>query len=207
MSPDLLNAQLRSSLRLGKGDVITWHSPLSRDEYAEYRDQAFLDLLQIDLKSRPLSDFWPPRGPQWDALGKSRSGNIFLVEAKAHIEEVLSPGARASAESKQLIDKSLYELQNYLRAAPTVDWSRVFYQIMNRIAHLYLVRVLNQLPAYLVFVYSVGDEEMGGPLTVGEWQSALYVIKGLLGLGTRHRLSKYMADVFIDVSQLRGRIA
>ncbi len=32
-----------------------------------------------------------------------------------------------------------------------------FYQYINRLAHLYLLRVLNKIPAYLVFVYFVND--------------------------------------------------
>ena len=43
---------------------------------------------------------------------------------------------------------------------------------------------------------------MGGPGSVSEWKVALSVFKGVLGIGDRHRLSKYMADVFIDVAKL-----
>jgi hypothetical protein len=53
--------------------------------------QTFLDLLDIKLPNVSLSDFWLSRGPVWDGLGISDSGKIFLVEAKSHIAEVLSP--------------------------------------------------------------------------------------------------------------------
>lgn len=33
--------------------AIRWLSPLRRDDFAEYRDQAFLDLLGVRLAARP----------------------------------------------------------------------------------------------------------------------------------------------------------
>jgi len=45
--PDILNSLIREQLNLTDTDAITWLSPLAEDGYAEYRDQAFLDLLNI----------------------------------------------------------------------------------------------------------------------------------------------------------------
>jgi len=92
--PDLLNSLIRTQFNLPDTDTITWLSPVAEDGYAEYHDQAFLDLLGIKLSKVLLSDFWPLKGPVWDGLGKSDSGNVFLVEAKSHISEVLSPKIR-----------------------------------------------------------------------------------------------------------------
>jgi len=177
------------------------------DDFAEYRDQAFLRLLEVHLEKRPLETFWPNRGPQWDALGRSYSGEIFLVESKAHISEILSPGTSASTKSKILIEKSLKELQSFLRVSPVVNWSAVLYQYTNRLAHLYLLRELNHLRAFLIFLYFVGDREMDGPRTVREWESAIHVVRGVLGLKDRDKLSKYMLDVFIDVADIKKAIA
>jgi len=47
--PDLLNSLIRTQLNLPNTDTIAWLSPLAEDEYAEYQDQAFLDLLNIEL--------------------------------------------------------------------------------------------------------------------------------------------------------------
>lgn len=47
--PDLLNSFIRSQLDLPHTDEITWHSPIAEDEYAEYQNQGFLDLLGIKL--------------------------------------------------------------------------------------------------------------------------------------------------------------
>jgi len=48
---------------------------------------------------------------------------------------------------------------------------------------------------------------MGGPCTVREWESAIQVVRGVLGLKDRNRLSKYVLDVFIDVADIKEAIA
>ena len=105
--PNLLTSSIRTQLDLPDTERITWLSPAAHDEYAEYRDQAFLDLLGIKLTKVSLSDFWPSRGPVWDGLGRSDSGKVFLVEAKSHISEVLSPKTGAGVKSLRQIEKSL----------------------------------------------------------------------------------------------------
>ena len=129
------------------------------------------------------------------------------MESKAHVSEILSPGTGASAKSKILIERSLKELQSFLRVSPAVDWSAVLYQYTNRMAHLYLLRELNNLRAFLVFLYFVGDREMEGPRTVEEWESAIQVVRGVLGLNNRDRLSKFVLNVFIDVAEVKKAVA
>lgn len=200
--PDILNHEIISACGLAGSDAIDWLSPLRDDDYAEYRDEPFLTLLSLNSLSRPLKDFWPKRGPQWDALGRTTTGDVILVEAKANIPEVVSPASAASTTSKELIQRSLQETQRFLGVDTKIDWSERLYQYANRIAHLYFLRVLNLIPAYMVFVYFLGAKEVEGPETIPEWQAASTVVKGVLGLGKKHKLSKYMADVFIDVRSL-----
>ena len=196
--PDLLNSQIKNQLNLQETDTITWLSPLAEDEYAEYQDQGFLDLLNIKLTKVSLSDFWPARGPVWDGLGRSETGKVFLVEAKSHISEVLSSKTGAGVKSLSKIKKSLNETKSFLNSTSEHDWTSTFYQYTNRLAHLYLLRTLNKIPAYLVFVYFVNDEEMNGPQSIDEWPGAIKLLHSFLGIG-RHKLSKYIADIFIDV--------
>ncbi len=201
LAPEILNEQIRTCLALPNEEEIIWYSPIADDNYAEYRDQTFLDLLGIDLEHIPLKAFWPSRGPQWDGLGKSNQGNIFLVEAKAHIPEMNSPATQARGKSLQQIRASLGKTKEYLGSHPSIDWATSFYQFTNRLAHLYLLRVLNQLPAYLVFVYFVNDTEMDGPRSKDEWEGALRLLHTYLGL-TRHRLSRYVLHLFVDTRNL-----
>lgn len=197
--PDVLNRPIIQLIDGGEAHPIEWLSPRADDDYAEYRDQEFLDLLGIKLSETQLEDFWPTRGPQWDALGRIDDKAYFLVEAKAHISEVISfPQAKAPT-SKSLINKSLDETKAFLNQKPDVDPSKGFYQYANRLAHLYLLRELNDVPAYLVFVYFVNDRTHI-PTTRDEWKGALRLMHAILGT-QKHRLSENIIEVFINVAE------
>jgi hypothetical protein len=193
-APSIVNA----AIGIGR---IEWLSPLASDEYAEYRDQAFLNLLGVALHKRPLEAFWPSKGPQWDALGRSESGVCVLVEAKAHIAEIFSPPMAASKESAHEIQRALDETKAALGAMPGLDWSQRFYQYANRLAHAYLLTQLNGVPTLLVFLYFVGDLEMRGPASRAEWESAIQVVHEALGM--RGRMPKFVRDAFLQASQLQ----
>lgn len=204
--PDVLQEALRASGAVRNEATVEWLSPLAAEDYVEYRDGAFLDLLKVELKKRDLYSFWPPRGPMWDGLARTSDGEVLLVEAKAHIAEMVSPASKASPGSLKLIEKALRETQAAL--APRVDmaWHGTFYQIANRLAHLYLLRELNGVKARLVYLYFIGDQEMGGPRTRDEWEGAIRVTEVYLGLG-RHRLQKYIHNVFVDVAEFATKPA
>jgi len=176
---------------------VEWCSPRADDEYAEYRDQAFLDRLGVTVKKRTLADFWPSRGPQWDALGRAASGEAVLVEAKAHVAELLSAPMQAGDASAGQIRQSLSETASALGATPGTDWSQRFYQYGNRLAHAWFLAEANALPVRLAFVYFVGDAEMDGPSSRREWEAALMVLHEALGL--RGRIPRYVTEAFIDV--------
>jgi hypothetical protein len=128
---------------------------------------------------------------------------VILVEAKAHIGEIKSPPTQAkSQQSVARISASLEETRRFARGSDYVDWSRVFYQYTNRLAHLFLLRELNRVPAWLAFVYFLGDTDMGGPTSVEEWRGALKLLEAVLGLHDGHPLSQWVIDVFVDVREL-----
>jgi hypothetical protein len=182
---------------------IKWVSPLRYDDMAEYRDEGFLQRLGVSERiGSPLSEFWPSRGPQWDALARTEDDRVLLVEAKANIPEIISGGTKATEPSLSLIQSSLQETMEYLHVSGKLDWSETFYQYANRLAHLYYLRVKNEIPAYLINVYFIGDRSVDGPQTVEEWKGAIQVMKALLGVGKRHKLSPYMADVFISSDEI-----
>jgi hypothetical protein len=198
---ELLNSEIRNKFDLPSNEEISWLSPLAEDEYAEYSDQDFIDLFEVELEKAPLSDFWPERGPRWDAVGKSRSGKLFLVEAKSHIRELISKMEALDEGSIKKIRRSLGRSRIFLDSKVETDWSCGFYQYANRLAHLYLLRY-NQLPAYLVFVYFMNDSEMNGPKTVEEWKGAIELLHSYLGI-RRNKLKNFVADVFIDINFFR----
>jgi len=200
--PELLNRHITNELNSLEGKSIEWLSPLASENFGEHRDQAFLEKLGIDLPERALSEFWPAGGPVWDGLARTDGGDLILVEAKSHIPEAVSPPSRASPRSLELIRASLDETKNFLKGNPDADWSGTFYQYTNRLAHLYLLRELNQLPTWLVFIYFVGDSEMNGPDTDTEWKGATKTIETYLGV-TCSRFSPYAGHVYLDVRMTR----
>ena len=187
---------------IGKQMNIDWKSPLQLDNYAEYRDEDFLKKLGILNKMKyPLSNFWPDNGPQWDALGVC-GDEIELVEAKANIPEMVSPGTKAETDSRRKIENSLDEVKKYLSVSDTIDWTGTFYQYVNRIAHLYYLREKNKIKAYLLFIYFFNDMSVHGPKTKNEWLGAIQAMKCYLGLAKNFKLRKYIHDIFIDVNDL-----
>jgi hypothetical protein len=197
----ILDSQIHKALNLSKEETIHWLSPLQDDNYAEYRDDAFLNRLDIMLENVSLADFWPKGGPQWDALGKSSKGKLFLVEAKSHIGELISDLHAKDKASISRIKASIEDIKLRLNARKGTDWTKNFYQYTNRLAHLRLLRKNNK-DAYLVFIYFLNDKEMKGPSTASEWQGAIKLLKAYLGI-RKHKLSKYIIDLFIDVNQIQ----
>ncbi len=184
---------------IGKQMNIDWKSPLKADDYAEYRDEDFLKKLGILNKVKHLlSNFWPDNGPQWDALGVC-GDEIELVEAKANIPEMVSPGTKAETDSRRKIENSLNEVKKYLSVSDTIDWTGTFYQYVNRIAHLYYLREKNQIKAHLLFIYFINDITVHGPKTKDEWLGAIQTMECYLGLAKKHKLRKYIHDIFIDI--------
>jgi len=199
---DLIDNLLKSSFDDLANQQIIWTSPIEQDDFAEYRDNDFLLKVGLDPTEIKLGNFWPTKGPQWDALAKTTNGHVILVEAKANIAEIVSPATGAGETSKTIIDKSLNDTKAFLKLTNDIDLSGKFYQYTNRLAHLYFLREKCNKPTYLVNIYFIGDDTVSGPKTKQEWDGALKVLHTYLGL-SRHKLSKYMVDIFIDINDLK----
>ena len=188
------------SLRVPAIGDVEWLSPLAADDHAEYSDGDFLDRLDLTYLSEELQNFWPRRGPQWDALG--RSGDIrIIVEAKAHIGEFLSPPTAAKGGSRSMIERALGETKTALHVTSETDWSSHFYQYTNRLAHLHFLRK-SGVDARLLLVGFIGDTDMGGPKTAAEWKTVYRVADHALGLSARHPLSAFIHHIHPDVTAL-----
>ena len=83
----------------------------------------------------------------------------------------------------------------HLGAQPRAPWIDVFYQLANRVAHLYFLRE-NGEKAWLVLANFVGDREMHGPDSPTEWEAAYEVVWHVLGLRKNHPLSRYIIHVY-----------
>ena len=203
-APEVLFDALRPALGLDSGVTIEWRSPL-KEGFREYRDQEALRQVGIDaLPKRALNDFWPQRGPVWDALGLTSDGQPIFVEAKAYIGEMKSPASDAGPDSLARIQKSLKEAQNYFAPDSKADWSGPFYQYANRLAHHYLFRTLNGLPSHMVFLYFLNATEMNGPKSETEWHGAIELLHCALELPQLERLGVH--EVFLDVTLLQSSV-
>lgn len=179
---------------------ITWRSPLVDDDYAEYRDKDFLECIELGHLRHDLAEFWPARGPQWDALG-TFDGGCVIVEAKAHLPEFISPPTQAGPGSRKLIDQSLLKLSTALGATQRNNWAGKYYQYTNRLAHLWWLREKG-INAHLLLVGFIGDTDMRGPVKADEWTQAYADAESYLGIPTQTQLSNYTHHLFPDVSLL-----
>jgi hypothetical protein len=201
---DIINSRIKSQFKELKTNKITWVSPIEADNYAEYSDEDFLRKVGLIPIEFLLGSFWPKRGPQWDALATTENGAIILVEAKAHVSELKSDGTKATGNSLNLIHNSLNETKRFLDINNVIDWSEKYYQYANRLAHLYFFKEkLHYSKVFLINIYFLEDMSVKRPVTKQQWRKALKALKKSLGLCSQHILSEYMADIFIDVKELK----
>lgn len=197
----ILDAQIREAGLLAIEESISWVSPQESDQYAEYRDEGFLEALGLQGHTEALRQFWPRRGPQWDALGVERTKpRYFIVEAKANVPEITSNCQAEDPDSIRLIEASLTRTQRFLGIEALRSWADGFYQYANRIAHLYFLREIVRIDAVLVMTYFENDNTHL-PTSHEEWLGALTLQKKLMGLG-RHKLQKYICEVFVDTKSI-----
>ena len=205
--PEVIDNAIVEALRLPQGESIQWLSPMETDipPFKEYRDEEFLERLGVRLEHRPLRDFWPRRGPQWDGLAFTSSGRCLLIEAKANIPEFNSSQSAASERSLARIKGALDKTREFLGVKNGVDWTSCFYQYANRLAHLYLLKELNMADAALVFVYFVGDTTVRGtkPVSREGWEAANDLALHHLGVRPNSPwMRRNVFDVFIHVNDL-----
>jgi hypothetical protein len=194
--PGLLDGPIL--VKLPDARNITWRSPLADDQYAEYRDAEFLEKIGAGQLTAKLAKFWPSHSPQWDGLAISDAGDILLVEAKAHVEELCGPTMQAASASRARIDGALRDAARFMRAEPCAPWSSVFYQLANRLAYLHFLRK-HRLKAWLVLANFVGDEDVRGPSSAAQWEAAYRVVWHVLGVPRQHKLSRYVIEIYPHV--------
>lgn len=196
--PAHLTDAVRAAGDLGADWTAEWVSPLEVDDWAEYRDAGFLQRVgRADLVG-DLSQFWPVGGPQWDGLGRTNTGGIVLLEAKAHLSELAS-SCGAGGNSLRVIREALNATKARYRIPLEYDWLSGFYQYANRLAHLGFLQERG-VEAIMAFIYFYGDEESGGPSSVEEWKDGLVPIYEHLGL--RPHTIEGVVDVFVPVAIL-----
>ena len=147
-----------------------------------------------------LAKFWPANGPTWDALAvvvrPSSPTGVLLVEAKAHPDKLLkgSPAGATAPASLATIEAAVAATCDWLGATPTPAWTRALFQMTNRLAHLYWLRQVVGIDAWLAHVLFVGDHTHR-PTSHEEWKTALADAYAQLGVGTSAH--EFAATVFL----------
>jgi hypothetical protein len=186
--PDRLNVAIVQAIpELGSAHAIEWRSPLLADRCREYRDAEALTLLGVPELAARLAEFWPLRGPRWDALASIRlpdgGRGAILLEAKSHVSEADSPAsAAADRRSVEKIGIALHQAQQWLGVPTTIDWTTTHYQAANRLAHLFFFRHVAGIPTWLVNLYFTDDPSPVRRTTQAEWLRKIEEVKRRMGL-------------------------
>lgn len=185
---------------------MEWIAPIRSHGFKELRDDLWAKV-GLPAPTPQADGFWPRRGPAWDAVGSVPGPDghegVLLVEAKSHAAELESPATQAGSKSRPVIQAALDETKAYIGAPPEAPWLATYYQVANRLAFLYYLRVRRSLPAWLLSIYFVGDSfESGntlivGPTTAEGWAAAIRRAEKNLMLPDRHPLSPYASHLFL----------
>ena len=164
---------------------LTWVSPLAERRYVEYQDAAFLQSLGLEAHTPSLADFWPARGPVWDALAvvdaRGDRPGVLLAEGKSYREELFGRGCQASEPSRSQIAAAIVRTQRWLGVDEEPErWMGRLYQTANRLAHLYWLREVVGVRAWLVHLLFVDDPH--APTTRDHWVAAMEAANEELGL-------------------------
>jgi hypothetical protein len=154
-----LTNSLNAKILTNKSENITWKSPLAGNKFKECQlSQKYLQEILGDEKISLGFGFWPPRSSQWDAIGISETldnkKTVYLVEAKAHLGEIISRCGSKDIDNKKLISSALEKTFDSIKKDENLRytdvanyWENQYYQLGNRLTFLReLNKQLKELP-------------------------------------------------------------
>jgi hypothetical protein len=170
-------------------------APVADKKFYEPRDGAFLESVGLPELRLKLAKFWPTRGPRWDALAVLQTGGaVLLTEAKSYPAEMRGRGCRACHLSSKTIRASIQDAQKWFGVPSDTGWLGPLYQYANRLAHVYFLRKIGDLPAFLANLYFLDDSSLLTPTSRSSWDSRLPDFKKQLGFAST---IPYSVDVFL----------
>lgn len=205
----VLNDRLLSasaSLAAECAGPIQWVSPLAQDDYREFRDAEYLEALELNQYKKKLSDFWPRKGPSWDALARvpTMTGpGAILVEAKAHLGETPTPDqcGAISRDSLILINAGLNRARANLGVhEDTPSWQAFHYQVCNRLAHLYFMNIELKVTTWLVWLFFNNDPDWHDCASEEKWRDYMEAIYSEIGLPDEHPLKERIIMICLPPS-------
>ncbi len=149
------------------------------------------------------------RGPCWDGIAKLSDGGWLLVEAKAHLGELESPGSQATPVSLKKITALLDEAKQAYGVAPEVPWTKKYYQQANRLAVLWFLHQKYGEKAYLLNICFVGDQFRDQnnecPTSAAGWRDGISKMKKALGLMDSPLLAEKVKYLFLPVTEFKEK--
>jgi hypothetical protein len=118
-----------------------------------------------------------------------------------HIEECVDFRSKATPESLPRIHDRLNETKNAFRASKDATWNTPFYQIANRLAHLYDLAGINRKDAYIIFLHFANAPDVNAPVSQEAWNGAMRLYRKCLGL-TDSKLMRRVKDLTVDINEL-----
>jgi hypothetical protein len=175
-----------------------WHD-------AEWKGLHFLP--KNNAARMKFSTTWPQTGnvQNWDAVGRIRINDKrewLLVEAKAHLEELISSCGAKPGTNRRKIEQVFKDVKQCLGVPMAADWMQPYYQFCNRIAALHTLDSC-RVPSRLLFIYFIGDwiekSSRKCPRTESDWRPAINRQAKHVMLPCKHALSSRIHKLFLDV--------
>jgi hypothetical protein len=213
--PDLLDAAIFTAsptLASAAKASCDWVSPLADDQYREYWNERFLEKLDLSDWLKCFQSFWPFTGtgtPHWDALARVQvpgGSGVVMVEAKAHLSEFDKPKDRAGATAKTsraLIEASCARARRFYGVpTDTPLWEDSYYQMGNRLAHLWWMHAVPNVPTWLVWIFFTDYHATwpSGALAAHQWHHVFATVKQKVGLRPGHPLEERIVAAYLPPS-------
>jgi len=189
---------------------LDWLSPLPGDQPQECWNERFLERVGLVDQLAAFRDFWPFSGsgtPHWDALARVPvldGQGVVMVEAKAHKGELMKPGDKSGARAMDSIAKigrSCAAARTFYGVSPTtVPWEARYYQVGNRLAHLYWMNEIAETPTWLVWLFFTNDPSWDDRLAAHEWHKLFETVRQEVGLPAHHQLDSRIAAAYLPPS-------
>ncbi len=150
--------------------------------------------------------FWPQKGSSQNWDGVFWQDNIlYLVEAKAHLDEMKSEGTNAGEKSINKIINAFYLTCKDMELAKKWAKSR-YYQLANRLAFVYFCNSIIKINAKLCYIYFINGFKNGyiqernyNVVNEAVFVQAIEKEYEELQINQNEELKKYILDpIFID---------
>ena len=217
---DYFFKELRRQLHLPQGAEIHWldygfdKSNVSGDK--EYKKREFFKAIPEIFTPEVISDFneddfGAKLNQNWDGIFWVDK-TVYLVEAKAHVKEIISDCQSDKEQSLSIIEGYFKKTREDLDISSNNDWKKVYYQMANRVAFLNLL-LSHDIEAKLVNIYFVNgyEKKVKDPesdkyytiqnknTSVEDWKNAIIEEESYLGI-TELR-NKIIFPVFINCKE------